>query len=128
MGVNIWSAETCTEKFKAFAKESFVRRWLVAVPLLGWGISYLYDSYYQEEPLQNALKNAFSREQGHLFDEPRILVGPTDHHNPVQRFCLQDIKIGVTAVNAVTNQTTIVSNYNRKNDDGESTLPVLPVY
>jgi hypothetical protein len=67
--------------------------------------------------LEEALEDAFSGTTS-LFDIPRALTGITDRDSPAQKFRSHDIKIGVTAVNTITDQTTIMTNYNRKTNDG----------
>ncbi|KAJ5364525.1 uncharacterized protein N7496_010238 [Penicillium cataractarum] len=133
LGANLWSATKCREVFENLVKTSFVAQPLASIPMLGFAISYLFDSYYRKEPLEKALDVAFARSddfegdcssQRLLFSEPSTLLKSTDKSaNPLQQILLRDIKVGVTTVNALSNKTTIMSNYNRKRSD-ENSCPI----
>jgi phosphate/sulfate permease len=140
LGANLWPAERCREAFENLVKTSFIARPLVSIPVIGLAVSYFFDSYYQKEPLEKALDAAFGPfndfegdrfGQRLLFCEPRTLLKSTDEcANPLQQIILRDIKVGVTTVNALSNKTTIMSNYNRKRSDGAflkySIAPLIP--
>lgn len=118
VGVNMWSASECIEIFKKLAYEGFEPRFGASIPIIGTFISWCWDSCYYPGALEKALQAAFSSPYGtqrFLFGQPY-----TYSSNEEQRSRCRDLKVGVTAVTTLTNEATIMSNYNRKvSKDGQ---------
>lgn len=113
------------DDFKKLAKGSFRQR--VSTKLLGYIASLWTDSYYEESAIVKALKATF----GDPDDGLRFLIDapcparqhPSPSHNATSR--LSDLKLAVTAVNVITGNTTLMTNYNRKtSNDGELNQPL----
>lgn len=102
------------------AKGMFKKRVAAKPPILGYILAWaLTDSYYDEYAIEEALREAFSAPDclGSLFEEP-YTSNPNSHTR-----AMTDLKVGVTAVNAITELTTLMTNYNRKtSDDGKLDL------
>lgn len=112
--MNFWSARDCVEKFKSFAKYAFQPLLGTSIPIFGWFVSFLCDSFYDASAVEKALRDAFTvpnQLRRCLFHEPLASISPdTDCRPPVFR----DLKVGVTAVTADSEKTFLMTNYNRE--------------
>jgi len=118
VGVNMWSASECVENFKKFAYEAFRPQFGAGIPIFGTFISWWTDSCYSVGALEKALQAAFSSP----YETQRFLFGQpyTYSSNEEQQSGHRDLKVGVTAVTTLTNEATVISNYNRKvSKDGQ---------
>jgi hypothetical protein len=115
LGANLWSADKCLDAFKSLAKESFSPRLANYIPVVGHLCASLFmDSKYDEGALEKALKDAFHPQdtaRRFLINEPyQGAMADGSHCGP----CMRDLKVGVTAVNVLTNNTSLMTNFNRK--------------
>jgi hypothetical protein len=114
LGMNFWSARDCVEKFKSLAKDAFQPLHGANIPIFGWIISFIRDSFYDANAMEKALRGAFTAPNQlsrFLFHEPLLSVSPdTGCRWPVFR----DLKVGVTAVTADSEKTFLMTNYNRE--------------
>jgi hypothetical protein len=100
LGINNWSVGECITHFEELCDKAFTRRVGGNIPGLGWFIDNYNHSKYETQPLEEALKSAFTETQ-YLFGGPRT----TDVPN-----C--DIKVGVTATSSA-GSSVLLTNYNR---------------
>ncbi|EMC99209.1 hypothetical protein BAUCODRAFT_146182 [Baudoinia panamericana UAMH 10762] len=94
-----WTVEECIEQFTTFCKQAFTLRRGIGVPVIGQLVSHYNHSRYETQPLEDALKTAFTHEQ-YLFGGRRADPGSTS------------TKVAVTAT-AAAGQSVVLSNYNR---------------
>jgi hypothetical protein len=126
LGANLWSAERCLDTFRSLAKESFKPRLINKIPAVGYLFASLWDSNYNEIALEKALQDAFAPQntaRRFLVNEPyqgAVTDGSGRGH------CMRDLKVGVTAVNVLTNDTTLMTNFNRKHQNDGKLNPDLP--
>lgn len=116
MGANLWSAGRCLEAFKKLSKESFKQLPFSKIPVLGLLLSLKWDSYYDPSAIEQALRNTFGptgTEHRFFFSEPNVATDNSDFQTT-----MRDLKVGVTAVNVIGDLTTLMTNYNRKIDNG----------
>jgi hypothetical protein len=100
LGVNNWSVEECINHFEELCEKAFTRRLGGNLPGIGWFIENYNHSKYETQPLEDALKSAFTDSQ-YLFGGPRISNGSSS-----------DIKVGVTATSSA-GTSVLLTNYNR---------------
>lgn len=100
LGVNHWSVEECTLHFTEMCGKAFTRRLGGNIPGLGWFIDNYHHSKYETQPLEEALRSAFTESQ-YLFGGPRMPDFPAS-----------DIKVGVTATSSA-GSSVLLTNYNR---------------
>ncbi|KAK8254092.1 hypothetical protein IWZ00DRAFT_435915 [Phyllosticta capitalensis] len=97
-----WSVKECIARFETLCKKAFTRRTGGRLPLFGWVIENHHQSIYETKPLQEALIEAFGKDD-FLFGGSR-----TAHHS-------SSVKVAVTTTSAATGTPVVISNYNRPN-------------
>ncbi|KAF3401154.1 hypothetical protein DPV78_005072 [Talaromyces pinophilus] len=123
-----WSAHKCVDKFKALAKNSFRKLLISSIPLVGY-LALWTDSYYDKSAIEKELKRTISAPDG----RPRFLLDELYAPHQQTSTCnstpsVRDIKLGVTTVNAITYDTKLITNYNRKTSNGEKDDHGPPIY
>jgi hypothetical protein len=91
-----WSVEQCIYHFTELCEKAFTRRVGINIPGMSMFIESLHQSRYETAPLQEALQQAFSKDD-FLFGGPRM----TNHRT----------KVAVTATSSGT--VSLLANYNR---------------
>jgi patatin-like phospholipase/acyl hydrolase len=91
-----WTVEQCIYHFTELCEKAFTRRVGINIPGMSMIIESLHHSKYETAPLQQALQQAFSKDD-FLFGGPRM----TNHRT----------KVAVTATNSGT--VSVLANYNR---------------
>ena len=95
-----WSVEECTRHFEDVCKQAFTRRTGGGIPGFGWFVENHHHSRYKTRPLEEALIDAYSRDE-HLFGGYRSHISYGS-----------DIKVAVTSTSA-SGSPVILTNYNR---------------
>lgn len=91
-----WTVEQCIYHFTELCEKAFTRRLGINIPGMSMIIESLHQSKYETAPLQQALQQAFSKDD-YLFGGPRM----TNHRT----------KVAVTATNS--GSVSVLANYNR---------------
>ncbi|KAL4735594.1 acyl transferase/acyl hydrolase/lysophospholipase [Aspergillus similis] len=107
LGANLWSAEKCVHEFKNLAKGSFKKRVITSMPIVGYIVSFLTDSYYDGSAIESALQATFSAPDGR------------------SRFLLDEPYTSCYSVNVIKNETTLMTNYNRKTSNDDDRGPLI---
>jgi hypothetical protein len=102
-----WTVEQCIYHFTELCEKAFTRRVGINIPGMSMIIESLHQSKYETAPLQQALQEAFSKDD-YLFGGPRT----TNHRT----------KVAVTATNSGT--VSVLANYNRNCVDKRK-FPIL---
>ena len=112
LGIKNWSVEECIAYFEELCDKAFTRRVGGNIPGLGWFIDNYNHSKYETQPLEEALKSAFTESQ-YLFGGPRTTDVPSS-----------DIKVGVTATSSA-GSSVLLTNYNRLCGEKRECEPVF---
>jgi predicted acylesterase/phospholipase RssA len=95
-----WTVEECCNHFQELCEKAFTRRAGGNIPAIGWLIENYNHSKYETQPLEDALRSAFSDED--------YLFGGRRRDGSLG----SDIKVGVTATSSA-GSAVLLTNYNR---------------
>ena len=104
LGAKNWTVETCIHHFESLCRDAFTPRKGLEIPGLGFFVQSHHGSKYETQPLQDALKAAYSENES-------LFGGPRNDNNHCST------KVGVTATSS-TAQVMVITNYNRLEPSG----------
>lgn len=103
-----WSVTECIDNFESLCEKMFTPRVGAKLAIIGTLVVGLHHSRYETQPMEEALKSAFS--------ENRLLFGGLQEERPQLGGRSQAMNVAVVAASVASNKALVLSNYNRPAD------------